>query len=167
MKKLVLSLTLSTALLLTACGTEDTETSEEGTTEDGTEEVAQEGGLQDGTYRVEDQNFGGTGWKEALEITVSGGEITDANWESVNEDGENKIDDDNYQETMTETDGVGPQDFIPALEEDLVASQDPADVEVITGATGTSEKFQDYAQQVVDAAEEGNTETIEVDNAEE
>lgn len=164
MKKLVLSLTLSTALLLTACGTDDTGTTDDATTDDATEEVAQEDGLQDGTYRVEDQNFGSTGWKEALEITVSGGEITEANWESVNEEGENKIDDDNYQETMTETDGVGPQDFIPALEDDLVASQDPADVEVITGATGTSEKFQDYAQQAVDAAEEGNTETIEVDN---
>ena len=91
--------------------------------------------------------------------------INNANWESVNEDGENKIEDDNYQETMLGTDGVGPQDFIPGLEDALVDAQDPADVEVITGATGTSEKFQDYAQQLVDAAEAGNTETIEVDNA--
>lgn len=166
MKKLLLSLTLSSALLLTACGTDNAETSEE-TTEDGTEEVAQEEGLQEGTYRIEDLNFGGTGWKEALEIKVAGGEITDAKWESVNEDGDNKIEDDEYQETMTNVSGLGPQDFIPALEDDLVAVQDPAEVEVITGATGTAEKFQDYAQQLVAAAEEGNTETIEVDNAEE
>ena len=167
MKKILLALTLSSSLLLTACGGDEGATTEDTATEDGTEEVAQEDGLQDGSYRIEELNFGGTGWKEALEITVSGGEISDANWESVNEDGENKIDDDEYQETMTGTDGVGPQDFIPALEEDLVASQDPADVEVVSGATGTSEKFQDYAQQLVTAAEEGNTETIEVDNAEE
>ncbi len=121
--------------------------------------------MQDGSYRIEELNFGETGWKEALEITVAEGEITDANWESVNEDGLNKIEDDNYQETMVGTDGVGPQDFIPGLEDALVEAQDPADVEVISGATGTSEKFQDYAQQLVDAAEAGNTETIEVDNA--
>lgn len=153
MKKLLLGLTLASSLVLAACGGEET-----------TEEVTQDG-LQEGSYRIEELNFGDTGWKEALEISVADGEITDANWESVNEDGENKIEDDNYQETMVGTDGVGPQDFIPGLEDALVDAQDPADVEVITGATGTSEKFQDYAQQLVDAAEEGNTETIEVDNA--
>ena len=76
-----------------------------------------------------------------------------------------KIEDDNYQETMTETDGVGPQDFIPGLEEALVEAQDPSDVEVISGATGTSDKFKEYAQQLVDAAEEGSTTTIEIDNS--
>lgn len=154
MKKLLVGLTLASSLVLAACGGEETATEE--TTQDG---------MQDGSYRIEELNFGETGWKEALEISVADGEITDANWESVNEDGENKIEDDNYQETMVGTDGVGPQDFIPGLEDALVDAQDPADVEVITGATGTSEKFQDYAQQLVDAAEEGNTETIEVDNA--
>lgn len=149
MKKLLVGLTLASSLVLAACGGEET-------TQDG---------MQDGSYRIEELNFGETGWKEALEITVAEGEITDANWESVNEDGLNKIEDDNYQETMIGTDGVGPQDFIPGLEDALVEAQDPADVEVISGATGTSEKFQDYAQQLVDAAEAGNTETIEVDNA--
>lgn len=167
MKKLLLSLTLSSALLLTACGTDNADTTEDDVTEDGTEEVAQEDGLQEGTYRLEELNFGDTGWKEALEITVAGGEITDAYWESINEDGENKIEDEDYQETMTNVSGLGPQDFIPALEDDLVAVQDPAEVEVLTGATGTAEKFKDYAQQLVEAAEEGNTETIQVDNVEE
>lgn len=152
MKKILAGLALSSALLLTACGTD-------------APEQADEGGLQDGTYKLEELNFGGTGWKEGLEIVVDGGEITDATWSSVNEEGTNKIEDDNYQETMMNTDGVGPQDFIPGLEEALVEAQDPADVEVISGATGTSEKFVEYAEQVVEAAEAGNTDTIEVDNA--
>ena len=166
MKKLLLGLTLSSSLVLAACGADDGATTDDATTEDGTEEVAQEDGLQEGTYRIEDLNFGETGWKEALEITVSGGEITEANWESVDEEGNNKIEDEDYQAAMSGVADVGPQDYSPALEESLVDAQDPADVEVVTGATSTSEKFQDYAQQLVDAAEEGNTETIEVDNAE-
>ena len=153
MKKLLAGLSLSTVLLLSACGA------------DAPEETV-EGGLQDGTYAVEELNFGGTGWKEGLEIVVADGKITDATWSSVNEAGELKIEDDNYQETMTETDGVGPQDFIPALEDSLVDTQNPDDVEVVTGATSTSEKFKDYADQLVAAAEEGNTDTIEVDNQE-
>ena len=158
MKKLLMALTLSTTLLLAACG------GEEVSTDNGTEDVATEG-LQAGTYRLEELNFGETGWKEALEITVADGEITDATWESVDEEGNNKIEDEEYQETMTGVSGTGPQDFIPELENALVEAQDPADVEVVAGATGTSESFKTYAQQLVDAAEEGNTETIEVDNS--
>lgn len=153
MKKLLAGLTLSSALLLGACGS------------DQAADTPTEGGLQDGTYSLEELNFGGTGWKEGLEIVVDGGEITDATWSSVNEEGLNKIEDDNYQETMSNVEGTGPQDFIPELETALVDSQDPTDVEVVTGATGTSEKFVEYAKQVIEAAEEGNTETIEVDNA--
>lgn len=151
MKKLLAGLSLSTVLLLSACGA------------DAPEETV-EGGLQDGTYAVEELNFGETGWKESLEVVVASGEITDATWTSVNEDGLNKLEDDNYQETMTNVSGTGPQDFIPELEEALVAAQDPAEVEVVTGATGTSDKFVEYAKQIVAAAEAGETETIEVDN---
>ena len=153
MKKLLAGLTLSSALLLAACGSDDAA------------DTPAEGGLQDGRYALEELNFGGTGWKEGLEIVVADGVITDATWSSVNEAGELKIEDDNYQETMTSTDGVGPQDFIPGLEEALVEAQDPSDVEVISGATGTSDKFKEYAQQLVDAAEEGSTATIEIDNS--
>ena len=152
MKKILLGLTLTSSLVLAACGADEGTTDEAATGEE--------------TYRIEEQNFGETGWKEALEITVADGEITDANWESVDEDGNAKLEDDEYQEAMSGAVGVGPQDFIPELEESLVNAQEPADVEVVSGATSTSEKFQDYAQQLVDAAEEGNTETIEVDNAE-
>lgn len=168
MKKFLSMLTLSSALLLTACGTDAGDTVEDAAddTTDAVEDVVTEDGLQDGKYRIEDENFSENGWKEALEMTVADGEITDAYWESVNEEGINKIEDEDYQETMTNVSGLGPQDFIPALENDLVDKQDPSDVEIITGATHTAEKFQDYAKQLVDAAEEGNTETITVDNAE-
>lgn len=154
MKKLLAGLTLSSALLLAACGSDDAA------------DTAGEGGLQDGTYALEELNFGETGWKESLEIVVAGGEITDATFTSLDEMGNSKIDSDEYQEAMSNVVEVGPQEFIPTLEESLVDVQNPADVEVVTGATSTSEKFKDYADQLVAAAEEGNTDTIEVDNQE-
>lgn len=158
-----------TALTLMACstdtGTEDTEE----VVVDETEEVSEveSAELVDGSYRVEESEFGETGWKEALEIDVVEGVITEARWESVNEEGENKIEDDNYQETMTNVDGLGPQDFIPALEEDLVDKQNADDVDVITGATGTAEKFKVYANQLINQAKEGNTEVHVVTASEE
>lgn len=123
--------------------------------------------LQDGTYVVEDQTFGGTGWQETLELVIRDGVIEDATWTSLNEEGLNKLDDEEYQETMTNVSGLGPQDFIPALESDLLDTQNPDDVEVISGATGTAEKFIDYANRALEAAREGNTDTIVVDNTEE
>lgn len=163
MKKFLSVVTLSSALFLTACGNDAADDATTDTTDDATEDVVMDG-LQDGSYRIEDANFDGTGWKEALDIVVADGEITSANWESVNEEGVNKIDDDGYQEAMTNAVDLGPQDFIPALQEDLEGETDAADVEIITGATHTAEKFKDYASQLIDAAEEGNTETIVVDN---
>ena len=155
MKKILAGLTLSSALLLAACGSDDAA------------DTPAEGGLQDGTYSLEELNFGETGWKESLEIIVADGEITDASFSSLDEMGNSKIDSDEYQEAMSNVVEVGPQEFIPTLEESLVDVQNPADVEVVTGATSTSEKFKDYADQLVAAAEEGNTDTIEVDNQEE
>lgn len=152
MKKLLSVLFLGSALVLTGCGdSKDSAESE----------------LQDGTYRIEELNFGSTGWKEALEIVVDGGAITDANFESVNEDDVNKIEDEDYQETMTNVSGTGPQDFIPELEEQIVGMEKPSDVEVVTGATSTSEKIQEWAEELYSAAEEGNTDTIQVDNQDE
>lgn len=152
MKKLLSGLLLS-GLLLAACGN--------------SEDAAgtPDGDLQDGTYTVADQEFGETGWKENLEITIADGKITDAIWTSLDEDGNNKREDDEYQEAMSGVVEIGPQDFIPALEEDLVDTQDPAEVEVVTGATSTSDKFIDYAKQALAAAAEGNEETIEVANS--
>jgi len=171
MKKLLMTLTMSSALLLAACGSEEPADTGNETTEDTTEQTTDQAAsgedLQDGAYRIEETQAGGSGWQEALEMTVEGGAITDATFESVDEEGNQKIDDEDYQETMSEASGVGPQEFIPALEESFVENQSPEDVEVVSGATGTSEKFQDYAGQLVEAAQEGNTETIEVENSEE
>ena len=126
MKKILAGLTLSSALLLAACGSDDAA------------DTPAEGGLQDGTYSLEELNFGETGWKESLEIIVADGEITDASFSSLDEMGNSKIDSDEYQEAMSNVVEVGPQEFIPTLEESLVDVQNPADVEVVTGATSTS-----------------------------
>ena len=107
MKKFLSVLFLSSALVLTGCSdSADTpEETPEDTQEDVQEDAATETteGLQDGSYRIEDLNFGETGWKEALEITVIDGEITEATWESKDEEGNDKIDDEEYQELVTKS----------------------------------------------------------------
>lgn len=157
------ALTIASTLMLAACGGGDTDTDTTGT-DTAVTDTAATGDLQDGTYTLVEKNLDDNGWRTEFSITVVDGVITESNYDNVNEAGESKVDDADYQAMMSDKTGVGPQDFIPALNEQLVDTQDPAEVEVVTGATHSSESFVQYAEQLLDAAKEGNTETIEIDN---
>lgn len=120
--------------------------------------------LQDGEYSLEEKNIGSTGWKFVMNMTVADGKIVESDYNYLNADGEFKTDDDEYQEIMTEKSGLGPQDFVPQLNEALVETQDPSQIHVISGATHSAEVFKIYAQQLVNAAQKGDTTKIEIDN---
>lgn len=161
------SVIFASTIVLAACGSDDDTAKEESSEVASSEVMSSEvavGELQDGTYKLEEKNLDENGWKVDFEITVEDGKITESNYDSLNKDGELKTEDEGYQEAMKEKVGTGPADYTPALNNDLVAKGNPAEVEVVTGATHSSESFKTYAQQLVDAAEEGNTETIVVDN---
>ena len=57
--------------------------------------------------------------------------------------------------------GVGPKEYIKQLNDSFVKAQSASGVEAVTGATHSSESFQNYAQQLIQAAQAGNTDTIE------
>lgn len=173
MKKsfLLSTVTLASVFILSACGggtDESAQSSESAATESSvetTETTPASGELQDGTYTLTEKNLDDNGWRTEFSITVKGGEITESNYQNLNEAGELKTEDEEYQKAMAEkTGGVGPQQYIPELNEQLVAKQDPSEVEVVTGATHSYESFKVYAQQLVDAAAKGDTKTIEIDN---
>jgi len=178
-KKILAILALSFALVLTGCGNSDEAKdqndtgSDKTTTENKTDnnsteqptEKEQVAGapLQDGTYSLTELDFDKNGWKATFEITVSGGKITASKFDYVNADGALKSENDDYQKMMSEKVGVGPKDFIPALNDQLVKTQSAGSVEVVTGATHSSESFINYAQQLIQAAQKGDTKTIEID----
>ncbi|HJA89867.1 MAG TPA: FMN-binding protein [Candidatus Jeotgalibaca merdavium] len=161
-----LTLTFASTLLLAACGGNDTDTTEASSEAVSSEVASSEAatGLQDGTYTLVEKNFDDNGWKVNFTIEVANGEITTSDFDYVNEAGEKKSENDDYQAMMAEKTGVGPQDFIPELNGQLVETQDPSSVEVVSGATSSSEGFVKYAEELVAAAEAGNTDTIEIDN---
>ncbi|WP_338471113.1 extracellular electron transfer flavoprotein PplA [Niallia sp. XMNu-256] len=182
-KTFVTSMAVSLALILGACGnneaadapkeetptetaTENTETTEnEQATETAAPKKLAGAELQDGTYTLEEKEISDKGWKATFSIKVEDGKITESNYNYVNADGKLKTDDEEYQKSMSEKTGVGPQDYIPTLNDDLIAKQDAQQVEVVTGATHSAESFKNYAQQLIQAAQAGNTETIVIDAA--
>lgn len=146
------------ALLLTACG-EDTGV-ENGTTEVG----VTHGTFEDGTYELVEANYDDNGWRAEFTIDVEDGEIVSSNYNEYNEQGTAKTEDESYQEAMAEQTGIGPQEYIDDLNGQLVETQDAGQVDTVSGATSSSEKFQEYAAMLLNAAENGETDTIEVDN---
>lgn len=167
------TLMLASTFVLAACGGADTETessaaaSSEIMVESSSEAEATStatGELKDGTYKLVEKNFDTRGWKTEFSITVVDGKITESTFDNVNEAGDKKSEDAEYQANMAEKVGVGPADYFPALNEQLVEKQDPEAVEVVTGATSSSDAFKEYAPLLVEAAEAGDTTTIEIDN---
>lgn len=151
------SVVLVSTFVLAACGSDDA-TSKESSA------VAESGALKDGSYLLEEKNLDDNGWSVVFGMTVEGGQITESTYDYVNDAGELKTEDAEYQKAMKDKVGTGPAEYIPAYNQALVDAQDPSAVEVVSGATHSHELFVEYAQQLVDAAEEGKTETIEIDN---
>ncbi|MCR2820126.1 extracellular electron transfer flavoprotein PplA [Lederbergia panacisoli] len=127
-------------------------------------EIDTKASLKDGEYSLAEKNIGSTGWKTFINMTVKDGKITASDYNYLNKDGDLKTNDEGYQEKMTEKTGTGPQDYIPALNNALVDTQNPAEVDVVTGATHSSHTFKMYAAQLINAAQKGDTSKIEVDN---
>lgn len=171
MKKFIALLTgvLAMSFILVACGgndsnEENTNNSNNSTTEQTAQNAIAGADMQDGTYTLEETDFDDNGWKVFMEMTVEDGKITSSNYNYEDADGQLKTEDEEYQEMMKDNSGVGPQEFVKQLNEGLVATQDAQLVDIVTGATHSSEVFVNYAQQLIQAAQNGHTETITIDN---
>lgn len=121
------------------------------------------GDLKDGTYKLEEKNEK-NGYRAVFEMTVKDGKITESKYDNINADGKSKTEDTKYEESMKAKSGVGPKEYIKQLNDSFVKAQSASGVEVVTGATHSSESFENYAQQLIQAAQAGNTDTIEIDN---
>ena len=94
------------ALMLGACGADDNgssnssteastaKTSETKTTESSAQIVAG-GELQDGTYKLEEKNYS-NGYRAVFEMVVKDGKITESKYDNINENGESKTKDTEY-----------------------------------------------------------------------
>src|SRR5699024_9141943 len=96
--------------------------------------------LKDGTYKLEEKNYS-NGYRTVFELTVDGGKITKSNFDYVNEDGKSKKEDKEYNKKMKKQAGVGPETYIDDLNQSLETAQNAGGVEVVTGATHSSESF--------------------------
>ena len=119
--------------------------------------------LKDGDYTVETAKADDHGYKAKLSIKDSKGKITEAKYNEFNgETNVMKREDKDYNEKMTGVSGIGPAEYEPQLEKSLIEKQS-SDIDVITGATSSSNQFKKLAEKVLKNAEEGKTEATLVD----
>ncbi|KZT81167.1 extracellular electron transfer flavoprotein PplA [Lactiplantibacillus plantarum] len=119
--------------------------------------------MKDGTYKLNEKNYS-HGYKVTFAITVKDNKITKSEYNQVNKNGKSKVDDAAYNKQMKKVAKTNPKTYQPALNKSLVKSSDPTKVDVVTGATESSNTFIMYAEQLQNAAQKGDTNTITVDN---
>ncbi|WP_338217883.1 extracellular electron transfer flavoprotein PplA [Lacticaseibacillus salsurivasis] len=119
--------------------------------------------MKDGTYTLEEENYS-HGYRTVFSITVAGGKITESKYDNVDKNGKSKSNDAEYEKSMKKVNGVGPKEYTEKLNASLVKNQEPAKVDVVSGATHSSDSFILYAEQLINAAQAGNTTPIKVSN---
>lgn len=165
MKKVLTGLVLFGATLaLVACGNdakkEDTAKSE-AKTEQSSSKTADTKvmALKDGTYKGE-SDFDDYGWKGVHSITVKDGKIVESKFGYENKDGKMKADDEEYNKKMKAKSGKTSKEATEQLNKALVDAQDVSAVEVVTGATHTTDNFKAATEALIEAAKEGKTELV-------
>ncbi|MFC5463396.1 extracellular electron transfer flavoprotein PplA [Lederbergia graminis] len=169
MKK-VLTAVASLSLLLAACGSDSVgnvkteESNNKGGSDQTVGTVIAGSPIQDGVYKLQEVDFDDKGWKASMEIVVENGKIIESDYNYENADGILKTEDEGYQKLMEEKVGIGPQQYIPKLNNSLVSTQNADSVDIVSGATHSAETFKNYAQQLIQAAQAGDSATIEIAN---
>ena len=176
-KKIIYGISVATlsTLMLTACSTtaSNSNSSKSSSSKAKTTQVVKKqkvgkqiagAKLKDGTYKLVEDNYD-HGYKVKMSMTVKGGKVTDATYDQVNKDGKSKTQDASYEKQMKKYSKVGPKEYINTLSKEFKANGANINgIQVVSGATESSEDFITYVSQLLNAAQKGNTKTIKVDN---
>lgn len=143
-KKRILSLVAATMLsvaVLAGCG-------------------SKEEGMKDGKYAVESK-ADDKGYVSSLAIEVKDGKIISADFDMTNDKGSKK-DDEGYNTAYKAKSGIDSATAFKTLGEKLVEKQ-AADIDAVTGATGTTETFKKLAAKAIENANAGTTDKTVVE----
>ncbi len=126
------------AALLTSCGT----------------------GIKDGTYSAQ-MAAPSEGYTDTLTITYSNGNVSDATFESIHEDGSLKSATtfDNYPMTPH------PSEWISELSENVLNAANSDEIDMVAGATNSSNNAKAMMKAIEEKAKAGDTNTAMVDGA--
>ncbi|MEA4911388.1 MAG: FMN-binding protein [Oscillospiraceae bacterium] len=143
MKKLsiLLVLALAAALLFTACSGGNIE-------------------IQDGTYRAEYADYDQHGYKDYVVITFEDGAVASIEADGVAEDGSLKSASAEYREKMESVQGTYPEKYYKDLINQYLENPDADAIDVVAGATSTSNSFITLLKALEKNVRTGDTKTV-------
>jgi len=118
--------------------------------------AGQAAGLQDGYYTAEATHFGADGWKEYITIYVSDSKIIAVEYDAYNASGLVRSWDIKNMRAMKAAVGAYPNEYTRLYAQSLVDLQDPAVLDMITGATYSGGLFLLLAEAVIEKAKAGD-----------
>lgn len=120
--------------------------------------------MKDGTYKLEEQNYSHD-YRQVFTMIVKNGEISKFKYDQINKKGISKTQNSSYEKQMKKVNKIGPKEYIPKLQEEFLKSKGNTEkVQVVSGATESSNSFIAYVSQLINAAQKGDSGTIKVDN---
>lgn len=98
-------------------------------------------GVDDGIYRVEFSDYDSNGYKDFVEFTVENGEVKSMVADAVDKDGNLKTDSAEYRSSMESITGTYPEKYYTDLVNEYIGVGSSDKVDVIAGATLSSDNF--------------------------
>lgn len=120
--------------------------------------------MKDGTYKLSEKNYD-HGYRQVYTLIVRNGKVSNLKYDQINKDGKSKTKDANYEKQMKKIAKVGPKEYISKLRSEFMKSKGNTEkVQVVSGATDSSNQFIAYVDQLINAAQKGDTKPITVNN---
>lgn len=115
---------------------------------------------KDGVYHAEFANFDSHGWKEYVDVQVSGNTVTVLTFDGVDVDGKLKSADESYRSNMQSVEGTYPAKFYADITNQYLESGKLKDVATVAGATVSTNNFKTLMQALDENMKNGNTTVV-------
>lgn len=120
--------------------------------------------IQDGTYRAEYADFDQQGYKDFIEVVFVDGQITEITADAVSGvDGSLKSQSEDVKNAMQTATGTYPEKFYKDLINQYLQNPDADSIDIVAGATNSTNSFVYLAKELEKAIRAGETGTIVVD----
>lgn len=113
--------------------------------------------MKDGFYTAEMSDYS-FGWKEYLCIMVKNNKIVYAEFNAKDPSGYIKAWDNAYMKNMAPVSGTYPNEYTREYVAQLIETQNPEEVEMVTGASSSGDNFSKLSVAVIEQAKAGDSE---------
>lgn len=120
--------------------------------------------IADGTYRAEYADFDAQGYKDFVEITFKDGYVTEIVADAINgKDGSLKSESEDVRESMESAVGTYPEKYYKDLINQYIENPSADAIDVVAGATETSNSFIVLLKALEKSIRIGNTDVVIVE----